>query len=281
MKLTAAIPNYNGLPNLKLLLPRLIEQEFDTVYLLDDASTDDSVVYVRQNFPSINVIAGTTNLGPGGNRNRIIEHEQDGIILFVDADIELPQQDIRATIETKFQDEEIGAIGWLIYTKENRPMWWNYGYEMNPLREAAAYTIEKMLSLNLSPEQKLQLQILARPYTHNLDIEWSEPTERETDWVAEGFFAIKAKSFSAIGGFDTNFRYHEGQDLFKRIREACHEKVLFSPVLYAKHLEIEVRKEKRGTDKLESKFYFFQKHWGMSRDIFNQIYDISPSGSEH
>ena len=43
-----AIPNYNMGDNLRRLLPQALAQNYDTVFVLDDASTDHSVDVVSE-----------------------------------------------------------------------------------------------------------------------------------------------------------------------------------------------------------------------------------------
>ena len=44
----AAIPNYNMGENLRRLLPQVLAQHYDAVFVLDDASTDDSADVVSE-----------------------------------------------------------------------------------------------------------------------------------------------------------------------------------------------------------------------------------------
>ncbi|MDO8639069.1 MAG: glycosyltransferase [Candidatus Daviesbacteria bacterium] len=82
MKITLAIPNYNGLENLKILIPEVLKEGFEQIYVLDDKSTDDSINYLTKHFPQIKVIKGEINLGPAGNR--ILEQSYGEIIMFLD-----------------------------------------------------------------------------------------------------------------------------------------------------------------------------------------------------
>lgn len=63
-----------------------------------------------------------------------------------------------------------------------------------------------------------------------------------------------------IAGFDENIRYHERQDLCKRIRKLGLV-VKFPTEVVTKHLEIECR-EGRRTDDWRNGRFFFKKHWG-------------------
>ena len=46
LPVVAAIPNYNMARGLNTLLPQVTEQDYAAIFVLDDASTDDSRVKV-------------------------------------------------------------------------------------------------------------------------------------------------------------------------------------------------------------------------------------------
>ena len=66
MKKTAVvILNYNGRKFLERFLPNVIENSSDVadVIVADNASTDDSVEFMRNNFPDIRLIINDNNGG--------------------------------------------------------------------------------------------------------------------------------------------------------------------------------------------------------------------------
>lgn len=98
-----------------------------------------------------------------------------------------------------------------------------------------------------------------------------KPVRREVDWVAEGCFAIRRDDFERVGGYDEALRYHEGQDLAHRLR-ADGVDVIFEPRLVVLYLEIDVRHDARTDERRESTLRFYEKHWGMSRDVFHPLF---------
>ena len=84
MKTTLAIPNYNGAQNIEAIIPRVFEENFDAIYVLDDCSDDNSLELLKPFESKVNVVRGQKNIGAGGNRNRIIDYVKDGIIMFLD-----------------------------------------------------------------------------------------------------------------------------------------------------------------------------------------------------
>jgi N-acetylglucosaminyl-diphospho-decaprenol L-rhamnosyltransferase len=89
LPVVAAIPNYNMGENLRRLLPQVLAQRYDAVFVLDDASTDDSADVVRGFGDDVRFVRSDTNRGAGANRNQIIDQVPDGVLIhFIDADME-------------------------------------------------------------------------------------------------------------------------------------------------------------------------------------------------
>jgi len=262
MKVTLAIPNYNGLATIKDLLPTVMKEDFDNVYVLDDASTDNSVFYIKQNFPDVVVVEGKKNLGPGANRNRIIDHVSEGYILFLDADTELVSSGVRQKVVNLFEDEKVGLVGGKILAKAGKQMWWNYGDLMNPRSEAITVAVNSTI-FKIWPLSVIVKIIKKKTtdYTFNIGLLPKGIKELEVGWVAEGNFAVRAALFSKLGGFDEKMKYHETHDLCKRIKNEGMI-VKYDPRIVVRHLELEVRMESRKKDWEEAKEYFFKKHWG-------------------
>ena len=59
------MPTYNGLGHLKICLPslKLASYSQTEVILVDNNSTDETVQYVKKNFPKIKLLRKTQNYG--------------------------------------------------------------------------------------------------------------------------------------------------------------------------------------------------------------------------
>ncbi|MEH6408153.1 MAG: glycosyltransferase, partial [Leeuwenhoekiella sp.] len=65
MKIAIVILNWNGRELLSRFLPAVIasSNEDAKVYVIDNASTDDSVVFLEENFPEVSIIQNAVNGG--------------------------------------------------------------------------------------------------------------------------------------------------------------------------------------------------------------------------
>jgi len=97
LPVVAAIPNYNMGENLRRLLPQVLAQHYDAVFVLDDASTDDSADAVGEFGADVKLARSPQNRGAGANRNQILDHVPDGALIhFIDADMDLETPDTPA-----------------------------------------------------------------------------------------------------------------------------------------------------------------------------------------
>src|SRR5690348_5301063 len=85
----AVIPAHNAAHTIRPLLNELIKQKYNDIYVIDDASTDNTVSIVKSYGTKVNLIENSENVGSGANRNRIIGRTDKAIIHFVDADMQL------------------------------------------------------------------------------------------------------------------------------------------------------------------------------------------------
>ena len=63
-RLAIAILNWNGKKWLEKFLPIVVQHSPEAdIYIIDNASEDDSVTFVENNFPSVKVIQNSKNEG--------------------------------------------------------------------------------------------------------------------------------------------------------------------------------------------------------------------------
>ena len=273
-KVIAAVPSYNAGENLLNLAQQLSNQNFDGVYILDDNSTDNSIEKLKNEYPDFSVIEGSENVGPAGNRNRVLDVIDEGIILFIDADMTLESENILKIVKGVFGNTSVGMAGGYILNRQKQPMGWNYGFEMHPTKDVWFWQIVSTIARQDIPSW-YKNELLQQLKDADMDYHWVAPADlplqsRKVDWVAEGLFAIDSKLFSRVGGYDDKMPYHEGQDLARRVRDEGLD-VKFDPSFSSVHHELHVRDD-RDTDFREGQFYFFQKHWDMSRQVFEKLY---------
>ena len=251
MQINLAIPHYNAPAALRNLLAQSVTQNFDSVTVLDDHSADiEAVQTIASEFPTVSFIFGESNLGAGGNRNRFLQLGRTGIVWFLDCDMRIETLNVPEILRRKFTGDNHIMLGGTILYPNGMPMAWNYGHEMHPRRDQ-----EFMRATGSNGRQTLCQNGWDYPWI------WGEKVtnDRQVDWVAEGSFALRVDDFQRIGGYDTEFRYHEGQDLAHRLREA-NVKIFATSSIVCTHLDIEVRGKSRQREIEQSARLFYKKH---------------------
>jgi GT2 family glycosyltransferase len=265
MSITVAILNFNGRAELARLLPQVRAHGFRHIVVLDDASTDGSVKWLAAQS-DVTTIAGQENLGPPGNRNRLLDVPTEDIILFLDNDIQLLGTGNAEAVAQEFKRyPDAAVIGPLIYSNSDEPMWYNWGHDFRPYRWGLAEALNRMAIAHWdNPEVMATIREIAQGAVSNFET----VEDREVDWVVEMFFAVRADVFRRLNGFDQNFRmFHGGPDFCLRARNAGF-KVRFTTSFTAKHLD-----QRTGTtharmrDNFASTSYYFQKHFGLTQDV--------------
>ncbi|MDX1765695.1 MAG: glycosyltransferase [Candidatus Saccharimonadales bacterium] len=255
MRMIVGIPNYNGSKSLMKLIPQLSDEDFDKIFVLDDASTDNSLEYLYEfSDRDVEIIEGNKNVGPGANRNRILPFvEDDDIIMFIDADMELQTRNVKSIITGLFEaNPHTGMISGGILNKKGKPMPFNYGLDRSTVSDVIGYFFNYLATVLHFRFLIAPIRRLARRFTLNVEISHYPPEERRVDWAAEGHFYIRGSLFKELKGYDERLQYHEGIDLARRVRAEGYN-ILFNPSVWAKHLEVIVRDEHKLREHFKAK----------------------------
>ncbi|CAH8282117.1 hypothetical protein EV196_11086 [Mariniflexile fucanivorans] len=110
LKIAIVILNWNGKKLLEQFLPSVIEHsQKATIYVADNASTDDSVNFVKTAFPLIKIIQNTENGGYAKGYNDALKHMNADVFCLLNNDVEVTKNWLAPIIET-FNTEVNTAI---------------------------------------------------------------------------------------------------------------------------------------------------------------------------
>lgn len=89
-KITIAILNWNGIRHLQQFLPSVVNHSVEAhILLIDNASTDESVAWVKVNFPQVEVHVLPENLGFTGGYNAGLSHVETEYCVLLNSDVEV------------------------------------------------------------------------------------------------------------------------------------------------------------------------------------------------
>jgi GT2 family glycosyltransferase len=105
------ILNYNGRNYFQQFLPSVVESSYlnKRIIVADNASTDDSVDVVRQNFPSIEIILLDKNYGYAEGYNRALQQVRSDYYVLLNSDVEVTSGWIEPVITLMETGKEIAA----------------------------------------------------------------------------------------------------------------------------------------------------------------------------
>ncbi len=110
MKIAVVILNWNGKKLLKQFLPSVIaHSNVADIYVADNASTDDSIDFLKANYTSIKIIQNKENGGYAKGYNDALKHIEADIFCLLNSDVEVTNNWLQPIIKT-FKKESNTAI---------------------------------------------------------------------------------------------------------------------------------------------------------------------------
>ena len=92
MKTAVVILNWNGKQLLEQFLPSVVLHSPEaTIYVADNASTDNSVRFVKENFPTVHILQNTENGGYAKGYNDALEGLSEDIFILLNSDVEVTE----------------------------------------------------------------------------------------------------------------------------------------------------------------------------------------------
>ena len=106
MKVAIVILNWNGKQLLEQFLPSIISYSKDSadIYVADNASTDDSVAFIKKHFADVIIIQNKENGGYAKGYNDALQHVKADIYALVNSDIEVTKNWIQPIVQ-QFESE--------------------------------------------------------------------------------------------------------------------------------------------------------------------------------
>jgi GT2 family glycosyltransferase len=263
LPVVAAIPNYNMGDNLRRLLPQVLAQSYNGIFVLDDASTDQSVDVVSEFGNEVRLVRSRENRGAGANRNQIIDHVGDGALIhFIDADMDLVTPETAAVareVVARYAGRGIGLIGGLVSRADGSQEPHNYGAVLSlwgSLTSCLPLLIDR---LREKPHVARTVQRLAAPIMRDWPNILEPPAPTSVYWLHEGNMLVYSSVLRSVGGYDPVMRSHETQDLALRL-EKKGVKRQFDPSIRVVHHHIDVRGKNRNKWASEAYLYLIRKH---------------------
>ena len=110
IKTAVVVLNWNGKTWLEKFLPTLVKYSQEaTVFVADNASTDDSVSFVKDNFPKVTVIVNASNGGYAKGYNDALKQIDSEYFVLINSDIEVTEGWLHPIVDLMDSDKNIAA----------------------------------------------------------------------------------------------------------------------------------------------------------------------------
>lgn len=192
MKIAVVILNWNGTKLLEQFLPSIVKYSPEAdIYVADNASTDDSVAFVKTNFPTVKIVENERNFGFAQGYNEALKHIDAEIYALVNSDIEVTENWLKPIIET-FENEPKTAIIQPKLLDFKRKEYFEYAGAAGGFLDKYGY-----------------------PYCRGRVFETLEKDNgqyddnREIFWASGACFFIRSSVYKELKGFDADFFAHQ------------------------------------------------------------------------
>ncbi|WP_316838899.1 glycosyltransferase family 2 protein [Pedobacter gandavensis] len=214
------ILNWNGKALLERFLPSVLQSSYANLQVIvgDNASTDDSVAFVRQNYPNIRIIENDKNYGFAGGYNKVLEQVNADYYVLLNSDVEVPENWIQPVIDLMQNDPKIAAAQPKIKWQQDKSKFEYAG-------AAGGY-----LDLHCLPFCR------GRVFDTVEDDHGQYNDVKEIFWASGAALFIKSECWKISGGLDPDFFAHmEEIDLCWRLKNMGY-KIMYCPDAEVYHL---------------------------------------------
>ena len=192
MKIAVVLLNWNGQKLLEQFLPALVQYSPEaTLYLADNASTDDSVAFVKASFPTIQIIENNSNLGFAGGYNIALKTIDADILALVNTDVEVTKNWLVPIIET-FKSELKTAIIQPKIRDFKNPEFFEYAGAAGGFIDQLGYPFCRGRIFDSLEKDVAQYE-----------------DDSEIFWASGACFFIRNTVYKELGGFDADFFAHQ------------------------------------------------------------------------
>jgi len=207
MEVAVVILNYNGVKFLKQFLPTVITHSQNaTVYVADNCSTDTSVDFLKENFPSIKLIINTENGGFAKGYNDALKNIKADYYVLLNSDIEVTENWIQPCINLLEKDKTIAALQPKVLAYHNKQKFEHAG--------AAGGYLDNDFYPFCQGRIFNDVEIDSNQYNEN----------KEVFWATGACLFIRANLYHQLGGLDDSFFAHmEEIDLCWRLKQQGHK----------------------------------------------------------
>lgn len=191
-KLAVVILNWNGKSWLEKFLPSVVQFSGDAdIFVIDNGSTDDSIEFLKINFPTVKIVINSENQGFAGGYNQGLKQIDAEYYCLLNSDVEVTENWIEPVLNLFGKNQDIAAIQpkILSYNDKNK---FEFAGAAGGLIDNLGYPYCRGRIFDTVEEDKGQYD-----------------DETEIFWASGCCFFVRSKDFWDQNGFDERFFAHQ------------------------------------------------------------------------
>jgi GT2 family glycosyltransferase len=204
MKVAVVILNWNGRNFLRTFLPSVIKHSGQAeIIVADNASSDDSMDVVREEFPSLKLLLNEKNYGFAGGYNHALSKVDADYFILLNSDVEVTPGWIEPVIAMMERDSSIAAVQPKILSHADKSTF-EYAGAAGGFIDKYGYPFCRGRIFNTLEKDSGQYNDARRIF-----------------WATGACMFVRASAFKYVNGFDEKFFAHmEEIDVCWRLQKA-------------------------------------------------------------
>tara|TARA_R110000850_G_scaffold266313_1_gene396588 strand:+ start:134 stop:1114 length:981 start_codon:yes stop_codon:yes gene_type:complete len=191
MKIAVVILNWNGQKLLEQFLPAVLAFSKEAIiYVADNASTDRSVMYIKENFPTIQIIENSENGGYAKGYNDALKQVNEDIYCLLNSDVEVTENWLNPILKEFENSPETAIIQPKILDYKNKD-YFEYAGAAGGYIDKYGYPFCRGRVFNTIEKDSGQYNDKTKIF-----------------WASGACFFIRKSVFDTLNGFDESFFAH-------------------------------------------------------------------------
>lgn len=213
------ILSWNGRKFLEEFLPKVLATTQDAeIIVADNASNDDTIAWMKNNFPAIRLIAMEKNRGFAGGYNAALKNLDHDYFILLNQDVAPSFGWVNTLIDVLEKNKTVAAVQPKILSLKNKTQF-EYAGAAGGMMDKFGFPFCR-----------------GRIFTNCENDNGQFETEEKIHWASGACMAVRADVFKALGGFDERlFAHMEEIDLCWRMMNAGYE-IRYTPFSSIYHL---------------------------------------------
>lgn len=191
-EIAVVILNWNGKELLQKFLPAVVQHSNQAqIYVIDNASTDDSVAFLQTNFPEVHLIQNQQNLGYAGGYNQGLNQVKEPIYCLINSDVLVTENWLAPILKLLGEQPEIGIVQPKILDYKRRN-YFEYAGAAGGFIDAYGFPFCRGRVFDTIEKDEGQYNDITPVF-----------------WASGACFFVRKSVFEQLNGFDTLFFAHQ------------------------------------------------------------------------